>query len=449
MAPNRQELVTFMQDDSTHAARNPLKDVIKPMNKPKHKPDAGAAARKENRVKKEAALHDDFTVFHENQTKEIKEMAEKHGQKEGTMRHILTNASELKAKRSPSLYQALLHYKGKKMNKGDLAEIREAVKDDPKLQKLSRKKQKKLINALKKHQLTKAMGARSSNRAARLDFLRTTARIKLEIEKLAERTGAIAFCFFTRTNMHDSIDPLYIGSDDALDFLIDILGWTPGDVASKFELWGITRKCAGAGNSLLLIQKDCAKMIGDGLNKILGPGSAVKMQYVRYDREIRAKYEVEIEGWPSNIPFTSPFNISTMFEIQLLHNTLRSGNCYWIAMEDDAIEALNNKLKTVPVKNCARRSDFGTTRSPHKSAKPVEKKAEGPAKSAVTPRKRRRVGPAAGTQVPPMYKSKEFIDSSSEEGSSSSSSDDEDHFRPPSSDDEEDMSDGGDADVED
>lgn len=113
--------ITFLQDDSTHALRNPLQDVIPPYKKPKHKKNATTEVEKAAIEERHSALQDDFASFFENQKKAIEDIVEKHHKKPEYVRRILTSAPRAEGMRAPSLYNALVHYKGKELNEGELS----------------------------------------------------------------------------------------------------------------------------------------------------------------------------------------------------------------------------------------------------------------------------------------------------------------------------------------
>ncbi len=144
----------------------------------------------------------------------------------------------------------------------------------------------------------------------------------------------------------------------------------------------------------------------------------LEMQYVRYDIDIQSRYKVELRGWPHSVQFTTPYSILTMFEIRLLRNSLLSGECHWASMAREYVEGLTQMLANAPAKPRAQRSDKGKTRGPWQRKAPQEPqdglKKKGRGKENGTTKRRKKAVPAA-SQVPPMPKSKEFIDDSGEE----------------------------------
>lgn len=65
----------------------------------------------------------------------------------------------------------------------------------------------------------------------------------VQFENLTERVGAYSFAFSTRSHIHDQFHTSWItDSNNAVDFLTEVLNISPSDVAQKFELWAIARE---------------------------------------------------------------------------------------------------------------------------------------------------------------------------------------------------------------
>ncbi len=111
--------VTFLQDDSTHALRNPMKEVIPPKTGGPCTTHTTTNARRQVLAKNRAALQDDYTNFLEKQGDKYNEIAKIHGKKPEYIRRVLTSASQVKPTRKPSLYNALVHSKGLELNEGE------------------------------------------------------------------------------------------------------------------------------------------------------------------------------------------------------------------------------------------------------------------------------------------------------------------------------------------
>ena len=84
------------------------------------------------------------------------------------------------------------------------------------------------------------------------------------------------------------------------------------------------RKCQTALLFLNLFKYDSTGMITNIPN--LG------MNYANYKTSIVQKYHVQLLGWPSDIPFANPHQITTAAAAKSLQNALSTSTCKWVAM---------------------------------------------------------------------------------------------------------------------
>ena len=56
------------------------------------------------------------------------------------------------------------------------------------------------------------------------------------------------------------------------------------------------------------------------------------MNYVNYNTSIVQKYHVQLLGWPSDIPFKNPHQLTTVAAAKSLQNTLVVSTCKWVIM---------------------------------------------------------------------------------------------------------------------
>jgi hypothetical protein len=113
---------TFLQDKESHALHNLLKDVIEPVKKLMHKHTGNATEKKAINKEKGDMLHEDYNLFFEKQDKWINEIAKKHSKKPEYVCCILLCAPQ-GSQQAPSLYNALIHAKGKELNKGMVVQL--------------------------------------------------------------------------------------------------------------------------------------------------------------------------------------------------------------------------------------------------------------------------------------------------------------------------------------
>jgi len=58
------------------------------------------------------------------------------------------------------------------------------------------------------------------------------------------------------------------------------------------------------------------------------------MNYVNYEKSIIRKYHVKLVGWPENIKFANPANLTSVEELRQLQQALRTHVCHWIKLTD-------------------------------------------------------------------------------------------------------------------
>ncbi|KAG1906114.1 uncharacterized protein F5891DRAFT_911163, partial [Suillus fuscotomentosus] len=79
-------------------------------------------------------------------------------------------------------------------------------------------------------------------------------------------------------------------------------------------------------------------------------------------------YGIILEGWPTTIPFTSPWNIHTISDMRALHDALKGGTCAWRTMLWSELEKYKADIERRQVegevirKPHKKRSDVGTSR---------------------------------------------------------------------------------------
>jgi hypothetical protein len=64
------------------------------------------------------------------------------------------------------------------------------------------------------------------------------------------------------------------------------------------------------------------------------------MNYRNYEGKIVEKYGVALIGWPTAIPqVCNPSNVGTRLLLEKLLDALESGQCHWIALTGDQVDA--------------------------------------------------------------------------------------------------------------
>ena len=173
--------------------------------------------------------------------------------------------------------------------------------------------------------------------------------------------------------------------------------------------------------TLLRLQKECTRMITDGLSKF--PDRFVTrthfladkffnrrdlaMSYANYNNAICTDLKVQLQEWPIGIKFATPSSISTMGEIKTLHRALNTGECTWVAMNRSEQVDLAGKQKGIPAKKWATRSDKGKKQGLHSGKHSRDKENVGSSEDSDNnddqhPKKKPRQRGNLAKKLPPM-----------------------------------------------
>jgi hypothetical protein len=68
------------------------------------------------------------------------------------------------------------------------------------------------------------------------------------------------------------------------------------------------------------------------------------MNYVNYRTSIQQKHHVELLGWPTDIPFANPHQITTVAIARKLQNVLSVATCKWVVMTKRQVKEHNLQL---------------------------------------------------------------------------------------------------------
>lgn len=160
------------------------------------------------------------------------------------------------------------------------------------------------------------------------------------------------------------------------------------------------------------------------------------MNYLNYDISIVQALHVKLVGWPDDIPFGNPSTIPDVGSVRRLRNALKEGTCRWDKLterqqreHDEWLQEKRRAGQVVGVKRKGRsdkggshkkwgrqrrRSDVGNGRQHEEDQDDDEEHdEENNAEEDVVQRPRRSgrsKAKSAKSQIPPAFKSKEFID---------------------------------------
>ncbi|KAG6819850.1 hypothetical protein H0H93_007994 [Arthromyces matolae] len=191
-------------------------------------------------------------------------------------------------------------------------------------------------------------------------------------------------------------------------------------------------------DTMATLRAECVNLINGGLcmsscisnvfssstspaEKIVGNQNVV-MHYEKYDVNVVERHSVIIRGWPVGLQFRSPAKITTMEDARMLRDALVSGECKWVKLtrqqRDDHMKERHEKLasgETAP-KQRKKRADAGIPRGPQKRRQREEDDGEEQREDEIDkenncPTKKARKAAKVRSQMPPMQRSAEIIDS--------------------------------------
>ncbi|KAG6823960.1 hypothetical protein H0H92_008452 [Tricholoma furcatifolium] len=423
-----------LDQPSTHASRHPEKPIIPPRHNYEKKSRAEAETAAVGRAlkqEKKRALEEDIKEFLEQKEQCAVDLATKHNVDVVKMRTMLNAASTVRHSRRVNSWNALVQRRSQELNEGrakydrvKLKEVQAIVRREIEDGDYDEEDIEESREALEESREVKLKGARSSNRAAAVDYNATTRRIATELANLHERCGTMGFAFVTRGHVHDTIVPEWIESQGSLAFLNEVLLITPAELLRKFEQWACAQDRTKQTYSIDDLRSESVNIIISGLKKILGTAN-VSMSYENYETHIVQQHGVHLRGWPAGLKRQSPSKITNMEDARSLHSALTSGECLWVKLTRQEKEARARKVQEkvangeIAPKTRKKRSDAGKKRGP-RASKVGEKRKQidgergevsdtDSEKENAPQKKRKKKGRGVLDQLPPMPKSKAII----------------------------------------
>lgn len=95
------------------------------------------------------------------------------------------------------------------------------------------------------------------------------------------------------------------------------------------------------------------------------------MNYDNYDTTIQRDLKIQVVGWPTDVEFKNPSNITSVVDLCKLRDAWKYGDAFWEKMSKADLTMLNNVLE-------ARREEFGSEKS-----KPRKKRSDAGKKCAL------------------------------------------------------------------
>ncbi|KAJ3717528.1 hypothetical protein C8R42DRAFT_724442 [Lentinula raphanica] len=389
---------------TTHAERNPLLPTQEVQQRPPKRTLTTAQIRsmqegKAAKQRQNLLLKADIVDLLEKHEQAIEELASKYSVEADYIKKLIIPVSKMKEKKAVGRGQALIYLKGKEVNEGlavgsrlKAPALSRLAADDEELQSISDEKLQEVIKEIEENRIISTSGTRPSNVAAGANLV-----------------------WFSSLSSFTSVPARW-----ALDswYLVATLAKPP---------------------TFLECKNECANMIASGLRYMLRNKNA-KMNYENYHRSIVAQHHVRLIGLPDSLPeIIKPHNISKTETLQDLHAALQSGTCCWATMNYDEIEQHRKWMESESAegrtvgRQRAERSDKGKKRGKRGGQvaatndededrdrpRKRRKKSAPTSKDNSTRQQRERIA----KQLPPQYKSREFINDDSDDSDQGGESD--------------------------
>ncbi|KAI5985268.1 hypothetical protein EDD15DRAFT_2130617, partial [Pisolithus albus] len=222
-----------------------------------------------------------------------------------------------------------------------LQQIRDLAKVDPKYQDMTQDEKDELLRALTEYRALKNVSVRATNLAAARDAQSTLEHIFKILDGLALHTGIYVCLFATRGHVYDSSQPFWYGTDNVMDFWEDIMDLEPDEIVRKLEQWAYIEE----RNSVEGMQRMCARILNSGLRSCVVAKKKIRINFINFEVAIKARYGIDILGWPEGVPFQSPHAITNAEHLRILHDALKAGMCHWAYMSRQHLEQFQDQLK--------------------------------------------------------------------------------------------------------
>ncbi|KAI5996962.1 hypothetical protein EDD15DRAFT_2163184 [Pisolithus albus] len=329
---------------STWAARNPGWPIMKPRHAHAASRQISAAQWKDRDVLLNEAIRslaDEFEA-------KVQVLATTHNVTHEKVKKLLGVHKYYRNPRGTQLANAIIHDKAHEVNEGrarreklSLQQIRDLAKVDPKYQDMTQDEKDELLHALTEYRALKNVSVRATNSAAARDAQSTLEHIFKILDGLALRTRIYVCLFATRGHVYDSSQPFWYGTDNVMDFWEDIMDLEPDEIVRKLEQWAYIEE----RNSVEGMQRMCAHILNSGLHSCVVAKKKIHINFINFEVAIKARYGIDILGWPEGVPFQSPRTITNAEHLQILRDALKAGTCHWAYMSRQHLKQFQDQLK--------------------------------------------------------------------------------------------------------
>ncbi|PPR05286.1 hypothetical protein CVT24_007881 [Panaeolus cyanescens] len=412
-----------LQDITNWASRNPTFPT-QPLKQKASRTTStvGRATKKALRTQqkvKQDQINEELLDLKDEVAERVAEIAEKHDVSEVKLRQVFDATSRRKERAACNL-DALVSLRCSQQYVAKPLLLRIELSKQLSANLISPEEIAKAWVHFKAAKKIQAVGLRSTAKSARADAEHTIRKVTTELENLNERTGVRCLLLASKTHVDDQFAPTMVEVNGSSSFFPDVLKIPADQGLRQYQQHNCTvANAPTAPSNVKERQTFVANKIREGLISITN-GACTAMEYIAYDRDIRAKHGVELQGWPGNTPFQSPSTFTNNITLMNLIRLLENNTLHWTAMPRDTVDELLARLadeaSSVEKPKRKKRADAGVSRGPSKKAKTSKNSSASTASTSTSTRTR---PSKVAAQLPP---SRETVDSSDEEEGQSQSS---------------------------
>ncbi|KAI6001412.1 hypothetical protein EDD15DRAFT_2158755 [Pisolithus albus] len=323
-----------MANKSTWAARNPGWPVMQPRQPlstvEKEHRSTHAASRQISAAQqkdRDALLNEAIQTLADEFEAKVQVLATTHNVTQEKVKKLLGGHKYYRNPRGTQLANAIIHDKAHEVNeeKLSLEQIRDLARVDPKYQDMTQEEKDELLRALTEYRALKNTSIRATNSAAARDAQSTLEHIFKILDSLALRTGIYVCLFATRGHVYDSSQPFWYGTDNIMDFWEDVMDLEPDEIIRKLEQWACMHRKSKQTSCMEGMQRMCAP---NTISCVVAK-KKIRINFVNFEVAIKARYGIDLLGWPEGVPFQSPHTITNAEHLRTLRDALKAGTCRW------------------------------------------------------------------------------------------------------------------------
>ncbi|KAI0699212.1 hypothetical protein BC835DRAFT_1412677 [Cytidiella melzeri] len=363
--------------------RKPVHDTVhEPVHDTVREPSRNAKSAqdvaKERNTRKDS-FDADFDMLLHKLKQNISELANKHHKKEAYVENLIFNGGTryLNENRANS-WNAWLHCLAFD-DRIPLSVVQRDYMDEYRL--LTEQEKDEYVREYQISRNERKVAPRVTARGKHQDVTHTTRKIEQLIMGLDSRVGIQGMFCLVRNSASFAMDPRWFFTSPELEKYLEIAvrKWDTTNIGALIEAYAIA---GGSVTNMLRTAKMKANWLKTQIRaKItaqlieLTGNPSIKMNYVNFEEQIVQRYGLAIVGWPANVHFVNPSDLSNSLPpLQGLCDALTNGSCKFVRLTAAEVKARRERVAAdvaagtiTPRKARKPRKDAGVPRRSRKS----------------------------------------------------------------------------------